>query len=78
MHLTGGACVERMLGRLIVADDQLLECGPLVTNHLRDRLMYHDAILWKAKVESAHLGLDRALSLNNLTEPWTALSRGSK
>jgi len=32
-----------MLGRFVVSDDQLLECGPLVTNHLRERLMHLSA-----------------------------------
>ena len=52
-----------MLGRFVVSDDQLLECGSLVTDDLRDRFMYLDVIQWKAMVESTHLGLDGAISM---------------
>ena len=54
-HLHRNGCVERMLGQLVVADGQLFEYGPLVTDDLQNGQMLLDAFYRELVVEFAHL-----------------------
>lgn len=70
-ELTCSACVERRLGRLVVSDDQLLECAALATNDLRRRHMCADTLDDEVTVELTDLGM-----VSNRQEPLALCSTG--